>query len=81
MCKNSGLNHNYMQNTEHVNVAGLPSLLEGVARALGPWWLTEDSTLWILIYLMMEFILDPVQQGIAQKNTVQKDPTIYGDKH
>ena len=35
---------------------------------------------------MMEFILDPVQKGVAQKNSVQKDAvqkdsTIYGDKH
>ena len=35
---------------------------------------------------MMEFILDPVQKGVAQKNavqkdSVQKDSTIYGDKH
>ena len=35
---------------------------------------------------MMEFILDPVQMGVAQKNSVwkeavQKDSTIYGDKH
>ena len=39
---------------------------------------------------MMEFILDPVQKGVAQKNSVwkeaeqkdavQKDSTIYGDK-
>ena len=67
-------------------VMGLPPFSEGVACALGPQWWTEDSTLWILIYLMMEFILDPVQQGVAQKNTVykdsvQKDSTIYGDKH
>ena len=35
---------------------------------------------------MMEFILDPVQKGVAKKNavqkdSVQKDSTIYGDKH
>ena len=35
---------------------------------------------------MMEFTLDPVQKGVAQKNSVQKeavqkDSTIYGDKH
>ena len=34
---------------------------------------------------MMEFILDPVQKGVSQKNSVQKeavqkDSTIYGDK-
>ena len=30
---------------------------------------------------MMEFILDPVQKSVAQKNSVFKDYTIYGDKH
>ena len=30
---------------------------------------------------MMEFILDPVQKGLAQKNPVHKDSSIYGDKH
>ena len=35
---------------------------------------------------MMEFILDPLQKGVAQKNSVQKEAaqensTIYGDKH
>ena len=65
---------------------GLPPLSEGVAHALGPQWWIKDSTLWTLIYLMMEFILDPVQKGVAQKNSVQKeavqkDSTICGDKH
>ena len=30
---------------------------------------------------MMEFILAPVQKGVAQKNSVQKDSIIYGNKH
>ena len=71
---------------------GLPPLSEGVAYALGPRWWIKDSTLWIFIYLMMEFILkDPalknsVQGDVAlneavQKDSVQKDSTIYGHKH
>ena len=50
-------------------VAGLPPLSEGVAPALSPQQWIKDSTLWIYIYLMMEFILkDP-----ALKNSVQGD--------
>ena len=66
---------------------GLPPLSEGVAHALGPWQWIKDSILWILIYLMMEFILkDPalknaVQRDVILKEVVQKDSTIYGDKH
>ena len=30
---------------------------------------------------MMEFILDLMQKGAAQKNSVWKDSTIYGDMH
>ena len=50
----------------NVIVAGLPPLSEGMAHALGPWQWIKDSTLWIFVYLMMEFILkDP-----ALKNSV-----------
>ena len=65
---------------------GLPPLSEGVAHALGPWQQIRHNTL-DLIYLMMEFILkDPalknsVQRDVVLKEVVQKDSTIYGDKH
>ena len=51
------------------NVAGLPPLTEGVDHVLGPQQWIKDSTLWIFVYLMMEFIL----KDSALKNSGQKD--------
>ena len=63
-------------------VAGLPPLSEGMAHALGPWQWIKDSTLWIFIYLMMEFMLkDPELKNSVQGDIILKDSTIYGDMH
>ena len=54
---------------------GLPPLSEEVVHALGPWQWIKHSTLWIFVYLMMEFILkDPSLKNSVQKEAVQKDP-------